>query len=1495
MAGRTVSIRFAVEGEDQYRQSMKNINADLKTQKSELELLKTTYQGQQNSMAALEAKGRTLASMYDTQKQKVQQAQAALDNAKNAQNQHAQAVETYKTSLSAAQQELDRLKTSTGDTAQAQERQKQVIADLTQKLQTEQAAQQAAAQGVQSWTQTLNYAQRDLGNLDMEIQQNNQYLTEARRSADGCASSIDEYGNAAREAAAESEEFGDTSTAAIDALATALATAGIAKALGEIKDALKDCVDTAGGFESQMSTVAAISGASGEDMAKLSEKAKEMGATTSFTAVEAGQGLEYMAMAGWKTEDMLNGLPGIMNLAAASGEQLGMVSDIVTDALTALGLTAADSARFADVLAAASSNSNTNVAMMGETFKYAGAMAGSLGYSMEDTALMIGLMANTGIKASMAGTALNAIMTRLATDTKGAATAIEKIGVDFYTTEGKARPLRDVMGELRVATKEYTDEQKSSLAKTVAGVEAQKGLLAILNASEADYRKLADAIDASNGAAQTMAEIRLDNYQGSVTLLESAMEGLKIQIGDNLLPVMTDLADAGANAAAIAQAWVADNPQAVHMISALTAGFAVLTAGIVGYTAVTKAAAAAQVIFNAALSNPVVMAISGIAALAAAVGTYVVAAKSASGESDGLRKKLGELKTTQEETAHKAVATASAAQGYVDKLAALESQTSMTRAEQLDYKQTVEQLGALMPDLNLELNEQTGLLKDGAEALRVSVEQWRDLAIQQALQDRYQGVLEGQANAIIDLTEKELALKDAQEHKNEIELEMVQTQERLNQLQQYSGDDGEQYAEREASIAQLQQRMGELTGEYQTAKDAVEEQDEAVRDATHTAAEYDTELARLSETQEAMAEAATSGADELEEANTKVKTALETVESKYKKLKKEARESIDEQIGKWDEMDNKAKTSAAEVNKALQSQITYLQNYTKNLENLSNRNIDGVDALVTSLSDGSEESAAILAGLAGASDKEIKEVVANLGKVEEGKENFSKTVALLEPEMKSAMNAAVAAADVYDRMVPNGENAGQGVADGVHAKRDEVWKEFYELGLLSDRAFKAGAEIKSPSRKMIRNGGWMVLGVIKGTEEKKSLLWANMAALGVLAAQAFAEKAKLRIDPGDAVTQAKTQIEAYTAEIEKQKEHLASVMQQAGDQVKESFVKAGMDEDTAEAFVNSYEEMLDSTVESVKTGAAQLQDELDKIQDQWDDAVKAREAMTEKLAGYGDLYTEEDGKYKLEDLDAQIAKIKEYNETISALRDRGLSDGLISEVIGYGVDDAVGYGEELLSLTDEQFEAYNAKWQEKQELAKQTATEFYQSEIDALQDEYNSKLASGLDEIKKTTFDGGADAIKKLIEGIQSERSNLITEAQATVDAVNAVFATMNTGGGSGGGKVDGSHASGLTYVPYDNYRANLHKGERVLTAAEAREYREARTPAVWEVPQAQDNTARLATMIGNVITTAIQALDMPSGDLEIHTELDGVTFARTILPDFRRAADQSPEIRSDV
>lgn len=351
----------------------------------------------------------------------------------------------------------------------------------------------------------------------------------------------------------------------------AIAAVGTAIYAGPVKKAAE--------FQEQMSGVKAISGATTEEIAQLSNKAKEMGASTKFTATEAGQAMEYMAMAGWKTEDMLGGIEGIMNLAAASGEDLASVSDIVTDALTAFGLSASDAGHFSDVLAQASSNANTNVGMMGATFQKVAPVAGALGYSVEDMSLGIGLMANASIKAEVAGTSLKTALANMAKPTDAQAAAMEKYGISLTNADGSMKSFGDVVKNLRSSLGGLSEAEQVAAATTIFGKESFAGMLAIVNASEADFNKLTDAVYNCDGAAKQMAETKLDNLNGSITLAQSAFDALQVELGELLLPTLTEGIKKFTEIVNVVTDFVRENPQAVKTIAKVAVALAGLKVG----------------------------------------------------------------------------------------------------------------------------------------------------------------------------------------------------------------------------------------------------------------------------------------------------------------------------------------------------------------------------------------------------------------------------------------------------------------------------------------------------------------------------------------------------------------------------------------------------------------------------------------------------------------------------------------------------------------------------------------------------------------------------------------------------------------------------------------------------------------------------------------------------------------------------------------------------
>lgn len=411
-----------------------------------------------------------------------------------------------------------------------------------------------------------------------------------------------------------------------------------------------DSVKTAAEFDASMSKVAAISGATGDDFTALEEKAKQMGATTKFSASESAEAMTYMAMAGWKTGDMLSGIEGIMNLAAASGENLATTSDIVTDALTAFGMKAEESGRFADILAAAATNSNTNVAMMGDTFKYVAPVAGALGYTAEDVAVAVGLMANSGIKASQSGTALRGILTRLAKPTKESSQAMNALGLSLDDGNGHMYSFMEIMEQMRdgfknklqipsevvrgtlanlgaeleagtITQKQYDKEVETLMnraygaegalmaeyAAMLAGQEGMSGLLAIVNASDEDFAQLTESIYNSNGAAEEMARIMEDNLMGDIHQMTSAWETFRLELGKKLMPYAREFIQ-----------WITDlirrADEIIPKVTAVAAAFATFSVAINMTSIIKKVTLAFQAFMALIVANPVALVVAGIVA-----------------------------------------------------------------------------------------------------------------------------------------------------------------------------------------------------------------------------------------------------------------------------------------------------------------------------------------------------------------------------------------------------------------------------------------------------------------------------------------------------------------------------------------------------------------------------------------------------------------------------------------------------------------------------------------------------------------------------------------------------------------------------------------------------------------------------------------------------------------------------------------------------------------
>lgn len=405
--------------------------------------------------------------------------------------------------------------------AQKQKLLKEAIGETKEKL----AALKEADKQAKAQLEAGTLGQEKYDALQREIQETERQLKELQNTAGSSSAKLAEMST-------KLEDFGSKAESAGKKM---LPITGTVMALGAAS------VKTAADFDSSMSNVQAISGATADDMEKLRDKAREMGEKTTFSATEAGDAMSYMAMAGWKTGDMLSGIEGIMNLAAASGEDLATTSDIVTDALTAFGMTAKESGELADIMAAASSNANTNVSLLGESFKYVAPLFGAMNYSADDAAVALGLMANAGIKGSQAGTALKTAIANMASPTEKMAKVMKEYGISLTNTDGSMKSFGEVMDVLREKMGGLSETEQAAAASNLFGKEAMAGMLSIINAAPADYEKLKNAVESADGAASKMADTMNDNLKGQLTILKSQLEELAISIGEILMPFLRSL------------------------------------------------------------------------------------------------------------------------------------------------------------------------------------------------------------------------------------------------------------------------------------------------------------------------------------------------------------------------------------------------------------------------------------------------------------------------------------------------------------------------------------------------------------------------------------------------------------------------------------------------------------------------------------------------------------------------------------------------------------------------------------------------------------------------------------------------------------------------------------------------------------------------------------------------------------------------------------------
>ena len=829
----------------------------------------------------------------------------------------------------------------------------------------------------------------DLANKDAELTAKIQELTEEQKKA-----------------AEGAGEFGNAGVQAIEAVGGAIAAAGIAEAMKSIADAYSECVEIAGNFEQAMSAVEAIADSNISEMAALTAEAKELGATTKFTAQQSANAMEYMAMAGWDAQEMLGGMSGVINLAAAAGEDLAQVSDIVTDNLSAFGLKASDTAHFADVLAAAAANSNTNISIMGETFKSSSSVAGALGYSIEDVAVMVGLMANNSVKGSRAGTALRNIFNGLLGGVTLTAKAFGELDYSAVNSDGSMKGLMETVEDLRGYFSQMTEAERVNNAMTIAGMRGYNGLLAILNATNEDFQSLYASINNCNGAAERMAKVKLDNLNGDITLANSAMEALQSTIGEQFNPELRELTQLKTELLNGLNDFIIENPVLAKGVMAGAAAFGVMGTAIVGVNAAIKVFKALELATLFTGPAGVLLGVAaGIAGVTAAVVGFVEATRDGGPAVRELTEAARELNAemeeagkTHEDAAAEILATANTADFLIGKLEEMEAAEGENAEQSQEYQNTLALLLRTMPELSDcistttdEYGRSTYALETDTAALRANTEEWKKNAQAKAYQDYLNTVYDQYGEVLQEAAENEIGLTMAKYKQEEASQKYNAAIERMNELWAEASEKAEEQnrefgtlVDASAFLSQeyydLQNSLGNLSQELFDAQSDVDAHEKAIEKDKEAVAAAEEEMSLLDKVvQDLMRtlgiyteeeENLTAQESAVREALDETMASVQALTEAYADAYDEALESFSGQFGLFDEAKADAEATVAAAQEALNTQLSFWQGYAANIAALKEISAKGLgvtqenyNALMEYVRSGTPEAAGLAADM----------------------------------------------------------------------------------------------------------------------------------------------------------------------------------------------------------------------------------------------------------------------------------------------------------------------------------------------------------------------------------------------------------------------------------------------------------------------------------------------------------------------------------------------------
>lgn len=1318
-----IGAKIVLEGEAEYRKAIKNINTEQKELRSEMRLCTSQFAGQQNSIAALTKKGEILSKQYDAQARKVEIYSKAVEDAAKRQEEAGDKVDALKSELEEANKKMEEMSSSTDTSSEALEEQQKVIEELKNKLALAEDGYSRAQMVTNNWQTSLNNAQADLNGLSHEIQNNDRYLDEAQNSMDGCADSIDEYGNEVEQAQEQTSTFADV-------LKAELVGDAIKKGISIVVDGLKSIASSAitmgSNFEAAMSNVAATMGITADEIHNgsaeyeiLEKAAKECGKTTKYSASEAADALNYLALAGYDAAKAAKTLPSVLNLAAAGGMELGAASDLVTDSMAALGMETSELENYIDEMARTSQKSNTSVAQLGEATLTCAGMASVTGQSLETLNAELGVLANNGLKGAEGGTKLRNILQTLAAPTDTASVAMKELGLQTMDSSGNMRDLNDIMIDLNKALAGISGngERSKYLNKIFNGRDIA-GVNALLKGTGLEFDNLKKELLNCEGAAKDMAETMGDNLKGKVTILNSALEGLGItgyekiegvlkesveaatdsigrlqdsmengELGD----AMDDMAEAIGEAAEKAigfgedalpvlidgLTWIIENSELI------ISGIAGITAANVAHnkvvpliTAVTKAwndyrvanegATVAQWALNAAKNafSPAGL-ITAIAAVTAAITTYVVFADSAYKDTkrfiDSAEREIETLNNNvqaRKDSIDNNKAETNIVKKLTSEINELNTKEKLSEEQKRRLKIAVDQLNAAMPELNLTIDEQTGKLEQSNEEIEKYIENLQRRNKMETYENRLQQINDdqAQAQALFDKTKEEYD-------------KFIEGLEEPNVWwKQGTAFEAIDFV---ANATQLNKLNDVMTESGQMVADLGNEYESL-------SAEYEKFLAAEEEVID--------GTEELNQVlieyngttyavSSEVAASIDQLDTAYADAYSEAEESLKGQIGLFEELKAESDVTVEQMSKNLQTQAEVMTTYSQDIQKATELVEKGLldEGLLGAISELEIDGAGYLHELVTAAETdsdEFNDVMQSWAEMTEARDTLAHTMTELKTgysetkeelitttgEMIDDINSELA--DGVSKMEESGENLSKGLENGELAGKEGVVKTGEDIALETIEAIRIAWKVKSPSRVAQEIGEYFTEGLGLGISKNKEGLISDTKTLG----SQTVEGLKSGIESG------KSKV------IESIKSLCTRVIQTAKDVLgihspSKEFEYIG--DMSVEGYKNAVTEGMDECAEAVHEAMATVLDyDYESATDGQEEAAEAVKNLTEALVEQGKVSAESgtaifdyiDGNAQLgESADETVEKIKQLQEAYGKAKEEAL-DSIDSQV-----------------------------------------------------------------------------------------------------------------------------------------------------------------------------------------------------------------------------------------